>query len=203
MNTRLFNDVTRAYALAGIEKVAPQSALLQVPAIAASLAALTAKGATLATDVSAVSANEKVFKASVSARNAARLAFDLEIDTLRTLVENNANAPGDVTGMGFALLTLNKASRTPPDPPAALIVKIGKAHGKARVSVAGNGYLGCFAAQVSPDPQTATSWSDLPGKGKERRLSGYASGTKLWVRFATVRFGMQSDYCTPVLVTIP
>jgi hypothetical protein len=39
--------------------------------------------------------------------------------------------------------------------------------------------------------------------GKQRKLTGYATGTKLWVRFATVRWGMQSDWCTPVLVTIP
>ncbi len=46
-------------------------------------------------------------------------------------------------------------------------------------------------------------WTALPGTGKSRKLLGYASGTKLWVRFAAVRRGLQSAWSTPVLVTIP
>jgi hypothetical protein len=32
---------------------------------------------------------------------------------------------------------------------------------------------------------------------------GAGAGTKLWVQFAAVRHGVQSAWCTPVLVTIP
>ena len=46
-------------------------------------------------------------------------------------------------------------------------------------------------------------WTSLPGNGKQRKLSGYASGTQLWVQFAQVRYGLQSPWSTPVLVTIP
>ncbi len=52
-------------------------------------------------------------------------------------MENNAASAADVTSMGLPLLVVATASRTPPDPPAALIVKIGTVHGKARVLVAG------------------------------------------------------------------
>jgi hypothetical protein len=76
-----------------------------------------------------------------------------------------------------------KASRTRPDPPVALIVKIGKVHGKARVSVQETGTSrGSYAAEMSLDPTGV--WSSLPGSGKERKLTGFASGTKIWVRFA-------------------
>jgi hypothetical protein len=203
MNTRLLNDNTRAGVLAGINKVAPQSPLIQNPTVASSLASLTAKGATLSADVAAVAQNEKLFKASVGARDLSRAAFDAELDTLRTLVENNSKSAGDVTSMGFTVFVPAATSQAPPDPPAALIVKIGNAHGKARVAVAGSGYQGKFAAEVSTDPTGAGPWSPLPGNGKERKLSGYPSGTKLWVRFAAVRFGMQSAWSVAVLVTIP
>ena len=62
---------------------------------------------------------------------------------------------------------------------------------------------GRFVAEMSLDAGGPSTWSSLPGTGKSRALSGYASGTKVWVRFAAVRYGMQSDWCTPVLVTIP
>jgi hypothetical protein len=203
MNTRLMNDAERATTLTGIQKAAQQGTLIQVPAIAASFAALGTKGTTFATEVAEASSYESLFRASVTARDLARFALDLELDTFRTLVENNATNAGDVTSMGLPLLTISSASRTPPDPPAALLVKPGTVHGKARVVVAGAGYMGTFAAEVSTDPIGAATWSSLPGTGKQRKLAGYPSGTKLWVHFAAIRFGMQSAWSVPVLVTIP
>ncbi len=203
MRTRSMNDAERAATLTGIQKVAQQGTLIQIPAIAASFAALGTKGTAFAASVAAAAANETLYRASVTARDLSRFALDLELDTFRTLVENNATNAGDVTSMGLALLTLATASRTPPDPPAALLVRLGKVHGKARVVVDGKGYLGTFAAEVSTDPIGAGTWSSLPGTGKQRKLAGYASGTKLWVHFAAVRFGMQSAWSVPVLVTIP
>jgi hypothetical protein len=103
--------------------------------------------------------------------------------------------------MGFTPLAETPSPEGGLSPPSALLVKTGKQHGKATVSVAAKGYQGSFAAQVSPDP--IGTWTSLPGSGKSRKLSGYATGTKLWVQFAAVRRGVQSAWCTPVLVTIP
>jgi hypothetical protein len=197
------DDTQVQEALASIQKMAQQGTLFQIAAIAASYAALTNKGPALTTAIAQEAANAAAYHQSVSARSTARLAVNRELDTFKTLVENNATSAGDVTGMGLSLLTIASPTRTPPDPPAALLVKIGQQHGKARVVVAGKGKLGSFAAQVSTDPIGPATWSALPGTGKERKLSGYPSGTKLWVQFAAVRFGMQSAWCTPVLVTIP
>jgi hypothetical protein len=203
MNARLFNDIQRQNALSGMEKVAPLSPLMAVPAVAASYNALVTKGTTLVTAVAAVPANEKIYKSSLSATATARRAFDLEIDNLKTLVENSATSAGDVTSMGFPLLVPASTTLTAPEPPAVLIVRIGKAHGKARVAVEGKGYLGTFVAEVSTDPIGPSTWTPLPGTGKQRKLTGYATGTKLWVHFALVRSGQQSAWSVPVLVTIP
>ena len=171
--------------------------------VAASYAALGTKGATLTTAVGNVAALLEAYKTSVTTRELSRRSFDLELETFEQLVENQATNGGDVRSMGFGLFVASKLSKAAPEPPASLIVRPGTAHGKARVAVAAKGYQGVWVAQVSTDPITATSWTSLPGAGKQRKLSGYASGTRLWVQFASVRNGMQSAWCTPVLVTIP
>ena len=198
------NDLERQEALAGIEKVGPSSPLFAIPSIAASYASLSLKGTALLTNVAAAAAYEKLYKANVALRDISRSAFDLELDTLKTAVENNAGSASDLASMGFSLLVVAKASRLAPSPPAELLVHLGKVHGAARVVVAGKGYLGSFAAQMTLAPVTATSaWTDLPGHGKQRTFTGYATGTQMAVRFAAVRFGMQSDWCVPVILTIP
>jgi hypothetical protein len=200
LNTNILTDASRGTLLAGIQKVAPQSPLMQDPMIAASYAALVTKGATLATNVTGAAAARAQFATATDLRDVSRNAFDLQLVAFKTLVEANATSGNDITGTGFPLFLSSKASQTPPDPPSGgLIVKLGKAHGKARVSVpAAN--RGRFLAEMATDP--AGPWSSLPGTGRQRKLAG-ASGTKIWVRFAAVRYGMQSDWCTPVLVTLP
>ncbi len=185
-----------------MEKVAPQSALMKVPSIAASYASVVTKSTALGGLVAAVAADDKQLKADTAARNGAHSALLLELVGLKALVLSNATTEADITAMGFKVLDLSATSRTQPPAPASLLVYLGKVQGKARVVVQG-ATRGHFAAQVSPDPVTATSWASLPGNGKERKLSGYPSGTKLWVRFAQVRYGLQSDWSVPVLVTIP
>jgi hypothetical protein len=203
LNLALMDDAARIQLLGAIQKISQTSTLISNPSTAASLAALGTKGAALTTSVGNVASYEKLFRGSITSRDLSRRAFDLEMETLKQLVENQATNGGDVTSMGFALFVANKLSKAAPEPPASLIVKIGRAHGKARVSVAGKGYQGSFVAEVSPNPVTPTSFTSLPGNGKQRALTGYATGTQLWVRFARVVYGMQSDWCTPVLVTIP
>jgi len=201
LNLKSLDDAKRAELLAGIQKTAPQSPLASNRSVAASLAALGTKGATLATNVSAVASNTSVLKASMTQRDGSRDTFDLELLALKTLTENNATSASDVTSMGFVLLEETPSPEGPPVPPLALLVKYARKHGNATVSVAAKGYQGSFAAQASPDPIGA--WTSLPGSGKSRKLTGYATGTKLWVQFASVRHGVQSAWCTPVLVTFP
>ena len=201
MNLGLLTDALRETMLAGIQKVTPQSPLFQVPAVAASYAALSASGATFTTNVATAAANEKLAKISTLARDNSRLTFDLALDTFKTAVENNSSSAADITSVGLLLLNIAKSNKTAPDAPAQVLVYTGKVHGKARVVVDGKGYLGNFIAEVSGDP--IGTWASLPGNGKERKLSGYPSGTKLWVHFAQIRWGLQGPWSVPVLVTIP
>ncbi len=203
LNTALLDDARRAGLLAGIQKVAPSSPLAQIPAIATSLAALATKGTAFTTTAATVASTEAAYKASILPRALAREELDAEFVMLKGLVEHNATSAADLTAMGFALLVGAGAPQGPPQPPAALVVRLGKVHGKARVAVEGKGYLGQFAAQVSTDPIGPATWASLPGSGKQRKLSGYATGTRLWVQFAAIRLGVQSAWSVPVLVIIP
>jgi hypothetical protein len=201
LNISLLTDASRGTLLASILEVAPKSALMSNTAVGAAYADLTAKGAALATRIAGAAAAQQQARLSVDLLATSRSAYDLSLLALAGLVEANAASAEDLTGMGFPLFSLTKPSRTRPDPPVgALLVTTGRSHGKARVTVprVGNGTR--FVAEVSSDP--VGIWSSLPGNGRQRKLSG-ATGTRLWVRFATVRFGMQSDWSTPVLVTLP
>jgi hypothetical protein len=203
LNVRLLDDAKRMNVLSGIQKVAPQNPLFQNATIAASYAALSAKGATFTTSIANAAASEAQFKLSNGARDLARTGFDLELTNFNTLVENNATSEADLTSMGLVPLSVTRSAKTMPGAPEAVLVRPGHEHGKARVAVQGKGRLGNFVAQVSPDPIGPSTWTSLPGTGKSRDLSGYASGTKLWVQFAQVRWGLQGPWSTPVMVIIP
>jgi hypothetical protein len=203
LSTRLLDDARRKDALFSIEKLAQQCPLSQEPSIRASLTALATKGAALTGELANLAGLLALVRISLQSRDVLRVAFDSELVTFKALVENNAQSPADITGMGLSLLEVPNMTPNAPDPPEALVVRIGRAHGKARVAVQGKGYVGHFAAEMSLDPGTPVTWTVLPGNGKERRLSGYPSGTRIWVRFASVRFGMQSAWSAPVLVIIP
>ena len=200
MDTKSLTPASAGDLVVGIKKVAPQSALIQDPAIAASYAAVVQKNTDLGLYVTAVAEDEKKLHADLASRDSTFGALILELLGLKQMVLTKAKSETDITGMGFVLLDPAKASRTKPDAPYGLIAKIGRAHGKARVSIPGV-TRGRFVAEVSTDP--IGNWTSLPGTGKERKLSGYPSGTKLWVHFAQVRYGLQSDWSAPILVVIP
>ena len=188
---------------AAIQNMSATSGLAKNPSISVSLASLVTKAATLGAASANVASLEKQIKAAIALMGSARSACELELTTLKSLVENYATVDTDVTGMGFTLLNVVRASKVAPEAPAGLVVRTGKAHGKARVAVQGNGPLGVFVAQAAFDPLGATpAWFMLPGSGKQRELA-YATGTKVWVQFAQVRWGLQGPWSTPVLVTMP
>ncbi len=201
--TTLFDDATRERVVGAIDKVAPTSVLIQVPAIATSVAAIGTKYATLKGNIAAVAGDEQQLKNDVAQLFASRTALDTELVTLKALVANNAATEAQITGMGFTLLPGVTSSRTKPPAPALVIVTTGKVHGKATVTVheTPGAPHGNYVAEATGNP--IGIWSSLPGNGKQRKLSGYPSGTQLWVHFAQVRWGLQSDWSTPVLVTIP
>jgi hypothetical protein len=112
----------------------------------------------------------------------------------------DAKTASDVTSMGFTLAAAATTSRTRPDAPV-VVATMTKRTRVMRASVAGK-TRGNFVAEASTDATPAT-WVALVGTGRSRKLAGYASGTKVWVRFAQVRYGLQSDWSAAVLVVIP
>jgi hypothetical protein len=197
------SDSEIAAIVAGIQKLAPSSLLMQQAGVAASYTALGKKATAFTGALGAVAADLKQLRDDQEARDASRILVEGELDALRAIVANAANGTGDITGMGFTPLTRATQTRTVPTAPAVVIVRPEKAHGRATATVQETGAPRRYVAESTPDPVSPTSvWTSLAGNGKQRRITG-PTGSKVWVRFAQVRSGLQSDWSTPVLVTLP
>jgi hypothetical protein len=124
-----------------------------------------------------------------------------EARTFVSLVVGSAKSPADI--QGAALTPLPPRQRgVPPAVPELIENRPPKrGHGKTTVAVHETGPTQHeYTAQQSLDGIT---WVQLGvGHGKTRVVTG-PSGTKVWVRFAMVRSGLQSEWSTPLLVTIP
>jgi hypothetical protein len=190
---------------ASIVTLAPQSSLISVPAIATSVTAITTKAAALKAGGEAVKSGDDQLLNAKTTASAARVALQNEVGSLMGLVTNNAKTASDVTSMAFKVrppVTISTATGV--QPPASIDVKLPKTvRGEftATAHDAGNAKWH-YAAECSPDPIGASTWAPLPGVGRSRKVTG-VSGTKVWVRFARVRGQIQSDWSTPILVTIP
>jgi hypothetical protein len=197
------DDKGRADLLAAILQLGPQSALyLNNPAIHDGVTNLTKLGGVLKNAQDVVSAGEAQLKADKGTLEVTRQAFDKSLVFLKNLVENDASTEGDVLGMGFKA-RVGKGARTPLVPPQGVVVKPSKVHGKFTVSAQDSGPQRHYVAEISPDPMSASSFTVLPGNGKARVVTGYPTGTRLWVRFAAVLGREQSDWCTPVPIIVP
>jgi hypothetical protein len=200
LNLSAMTDAEILQLVVAIAAVAPQSALISVAAIAASVAAVATKGAAFKAYDEAVTADEEKTRIDKAGKLGSRGALESELTSLAGLVGNNAKTPADVASMALTVAASRVVATAPPATPETVNVVVPKkVRGRAKVSVPSTGR---FVAQGSADPIGPATWYDLPGTGKSRTLTG-ASGTKIWVRFARVRGQLQSDWSTPVLVTLP
>jgi hypothetical protein len=198
------NDTDRHNIAAGVAKLAPSSPLYANKSIEASVASLAVLDTALAQSNAAVEHDRKQLKADTDVETVARTGFDAELSTLATLVGNTSKTPADVSSMSFKPFQRAPRQKGPPPVPDGMdVILPRRGRGKAKVAVqTPAGVQWHFVIMASPNPPTATSWELLVGNGKTRELSG-ASGTQLWVKAARVVRGLQSDFCTAVLVTIP
>jgi hypothetical protein len=189
-----------------IKLAAPTSQLvLNSQPMQASLAALLTKDTAFAQAGTAVTNDRAKLKTDLATEVTCRSDIVGEIRCFATLAENGSKLAGDLQGAGLPARARAAKKSLPPDTPESIdTVLPKKGHGKATVSVHETGKTRRqYAAEYSLDPYGPTTWAPLgKGYGKSRLVTG-ASGTKIWVRFATVRGQLQSDWCTPVLVTIP
>jgi hypothetical protein len=204
LGLKLLTDAGRTETLTAITQLAPTSQIyIGSPAIQTSFTSLVKKGAVLKVNNDAVATDKQKLKSDTTAETAARTDFDGELLTLATLTETNAKAATDVTAMGFKLRG-PAPPKLPPAPPDSIDVKLPKrGHGKLTVSAHETGTARRhYVAEWSPDPIGPNTWSPLVGTGKSRTVTG-ASGTHVWVRYATIRGQVQSEWGTATLVTIP
>jgi hypothetical protein len=190
-----------------ILKLAPQSPLfINNVVMQQAVSMLGTTFTTLKTAGNTRAASAKQHKNDVSAEAEARGANDRALLLVKTLAENGATNANDLASMALSPIHLGKSTGTtlPLVPPESIDIAMGKkGHGKVKVAAHETGTTRHrYAAEMSPDPIGATTWSALPGTGKSRRLTG-KSGTSVWVRFALIRGQQQSDWSTPVLVTFP
>ena len=199
------SDADRHATAAGVAKLAPTSSLFTgSTSIQTSVATLAKKDAALTVSNAAVANDKKKLTADTDLETTARSAFDAELSNLATLTGNAATSAADISSMSLKPYVLAPIATGAPPVPDGIDVKIPKkGHGKATVSAQQpKGMKWQYVVESSPSPPTPTSWGLMVGTGKERTLTG-TPGTQVWVRLARVRGQLQSDWCTPVLVTIP
>jgi hypothetical protein len=186
-----------------VTKLAPKSPLWVDPALQKAVGDLATTFSSFKTTVATATASAKQHALDVAAQVAARDANDTALIRVRALTEMSAQSTADIESMAFTART-GRPPAPPLVPPATLDVVPGrKGSGKAKVAAHETGKTRrSYAAQSSPDPVGAGTWTPLPGAGKSRRLSG-KSGTNVWVRFALMHGQEQSDWGVPVLVTLP
>jgi hypothetical protein len=199
-------DDARHVLVAGILTAGATSQLvIDHPTMKTSLALLAQK------DEALTGANQEVLelrqqlRCAIAAEARCRSDVDGEVRTYASMTMNNARSPADIHGAGLPTLSPPPARTTPPEVPGVLdTILPRRGHGKAVVCVHETGKIRRqYAAEWSPEAVGPDTWSPLGvGRGKQRVVTG-ASGTRVWVRFATIRGELQSDWCTPVLVTIP
>ena len=184
-------------------KLAPKSPLYAAPGMKAAVEALAKAyegcqqtGATIG-----VLRKQLAFLEQVWAEE--RHATGMCLVAVKQLTEVNAKTEADVASMAFEAM-LRKSAPSDLPPVESIDVRTGpKGSGRAYASAHETGPTKWhYAAQSSPGPMDPSTWSDLIGDGKQRKLHG-RSGSSIWVRFARKRGDQQSEWCTPVLITFP
>jgi hypothetical protein len=112
--------------------------------------------------------------------------------------EKHVATPADVHALGAVALV--RASY-PLVPPVSVAVKYDAAKNLIRVRVHRAPGLNLLEVQMSPDPVTATSWTDLVGTGAMHVVPNPAKAT-WWFRACSVAAQAKSDFTTPVSVIV-
>jgi hypothetical protein len=181
---------------------ATSQAVQNSPAMLACIASMALRAAALAKLNEAVGDDRVKLRQDLASEAQARSAVRADVRSFATLLSGAVQSPGEIQQAGMRPRGPTVRTRLPPAPPDLIWSRAPqRGHGRITVSVQETGPIRReYVAEQSADGIT---WSPLGvGHGKTRVVTG-ASGTKVWVRFATVRAGSQSDWSTPHLVTIP
>lgn len=190
--------------LAALAANGPASALcLAHPAVQSTLTSALAVAQSWTADGDAIAAGVAALATNRKSRRANRKLLSQKLTLLRGQIQDAATTAVEAQATGAGVRYENA-------PPAQLLVPAGGTltaskvvKGQFRANAAAVPGIRTFAMQISPDPVTATSWVLADGTAKRRTFSGYASGTRLWVRFASTRGHAQSAWSVPVSIDIP
>jgi hypothetical protein len=205
MNLRTVDDQWRFDTIAKITQNAPQSQLFAaIPAIQTAVAALGPLGAAFKTKSDTVAADRAKLAIDLDAEVNARSDVDAALLTIKSLFENNAKSDDDLTAGGLQRRNPKSSSALLLPPESVDITFPKKLRGQFTASAHQTGPgRALYAAQLSTDASTEASWVDLKGTGKARKVTDHKSGSQVWLRFARLSGQDQSDWGTPVLVTVP
>ncbi len=196
------NDQERIGTMTGITKMAPQSALYTGnPAIKAAVDAASQITSDLKTQNEVVTEIGKQLIDAKQTLTNTREKYGKAIVVVRSSVASVATSLDQLTALGITG-QVGVTAPAPLTPPTGVKVELGTTHGQFRASAVCLGHSK-FGAQVSADPIGAATWTELPGAGKVRIVTGHPSGALVWVRFRTLKGRNASDWCTPVPVTVP
>ena len=188
-----------------IMTMAPKSQMYSNQSIAAGVSGIGDKVKAFKASRDGVTQAKKTLATARTTRDICREALVSEVNAFAGVAENVAKIPSDLTDLALTLRGPVVIATLAPEVPQSVSTKLPKrARGYATVSVdEPTGTRGSYNAECCADPIVGTgTWSPLAGTGKSRRVTG-APGAKVWVRFQRVRGHQVSDWCTPILVTIP
>jgi hypothetical protein len=196
------DDKYRYDTLAAVGNLAPTSPLLAIPAIQASVTRLATLAVAFKVNNDTVAADRAKLALDIEEEGNTRDAVDGELLALKAAIENHATKASDLASLGFGE---RGASRTKGQlsAPEAIDIKSTKVRGQFTAVAREVGKSRWqYAAESSPDPVGESTWTTLTGYSRSRKVTG-PSGSKVWVRFARMSGQLQSEWSTPVLVTIP
>jgi hypothetical protein len=199
------DDIQRGNVAAGLQQAATTSGLIKSNTVLqGQITQLATVASTLKPGADTVAKDEAQLATDKGIYHGNQGEFDRLYNLILNTIEHDAKSEADIEGANQKPRPKKTVSKGVPETPAPAVPRLPKrSHGFAWATVPETGKTrGRFVAEMSLDPYGPNTWSPLIGNGKERKIVA-ASGTKVWVRFARVRFGLQSEWSTPVLIVIP
>ena len=203
LNTGRATPEGREALVATVTHNAPESALYQSePTVQNAVVDLAPLGADYTAARAAVGAARANLALQEELLSTATAALDRGLILLKGIVENKATTPDQAAAVGFTVRGRPSRSDLLVAPDG---VRVMGSRTRGRFTVTAHDLKGRehFAAQICADPIAASTWVDLPGNGKRRKLTGYPSGAVVWVRIAALRGQDRGAWGTPVSVVVP
>ena len=181
-------------------KVAPGSPkYAESQALQDSVAKVVQHGLDIGAKARNVSVKRKELATAEAELFAVQTAFDKAAGVCVKIAESVCTTPEELASLGLK----PRGAKGPSVPlvvPTDITVKPGKDKGSIFAHAKRIPGILNYLAEISTDPFDPETWKPLQGTNAMRRLTGYVSGARYWIRFATARGDQQSAWSDPVAV---